>query len=192
MSVLLEHDEQLERELAGEPFAAPVTGSVLLHIAIAGAIIAYYIVGGFFKSNLWGGPNVGGAIQVNLVSSAIPLPSDVPPNQNVLATEKPSPAPAPPEPKAAAPKVDEEAIPIASKKEPPKPQPQPKPQQKMQQPVQQNKAHVWRDGREQSAARGAGPDESGADVDYAGRFRNAVCVVCGRDQSQDVAGMEQV
>jgi periplasmic protein TonB len=140
MSVLLEHDEQLERELAGEPFAAPVTGSVLLHIAIAGAIIAYYFVGGFFKSNLWGGPNVGGAIQVNLVSSAIPLPSDVPPNQNVLATEKPSPAPAPPEPKAAAPKVDEEAIPIASKKEQPKPQPQPKPQQKTQQPVQTNKA----------------------------------------------------
>jgi periplasmic protein TonB len=140
MSVLLEHDEQLERELAGEPFAAPVTGSVLLHVAIAGAIIAYYIVGGFFKSNLWGGPNVGGAIQVNLVSSAIPLPSDVPPNQNVLATEKPSPAPAPPEPKAAAPKVDEQAIPIASKKEQPKPQPQPKQQQKTQQPVQTNKA----------------------------------------------------
>jgi protein TonB len=139
MSVLLEREEHLEQELAGEPIAAPATGSVLLHIAIAGAIVAYYIVGGFFKSNLWGGPNVGGAIQVNLVSSAIPLPNDVPPNQNVLATEKPSPAPAPPEPKTAAPKIDD-AIPISGKKEPTKPQPQPKQQQKVQQPVQQNKA----------------------------------------------------
>jgi protein TonB len=141
MSFLLEGDEQLERELTGEPIALPATGSLLLHIALAGAVVAYYIAGGFFKSNLWGGPNVGGAIQVNLVSSAIPLPSDVPPNQNVLATEKPSPAPAPPEPKAVAPPKIDDAIPIASKKEQPKPQPTPpRQQQKIQQPVQQNKA----------------------------------------------------
>ena len=143
MSVLLEREEEhLERELTGEPIAAPATGAVLLHLALAGAIVGYYIVGGFFKSNLWGGPNVGGAIQANLVSSAIPLPSDVPPNQNVLATDKPSPAPAPPEPKTVAPKVDEQAIPIQDKKAPPaKPQPTPpKPQQKIQQPQQQNKA----------------------------------------------------
>ena len=139
MSVLLEGDEQLERELTGEPIAAPATGSVLLHIAIAGAIVAYYIIGGFYKSNRWGGPSSGGAIQVNLVSSAIPLPSDQPPNQNVLATETPSPAPAPPEPKAA-PKVDEQAIPISGKKVQPKPQVAPKNQQKVQQPVQQNRA----------------------------------------------------
>lgn len=139
MSVLLEGDEQLERALTGEPVAGPATGAVLLHLAIAGAVVAYYIVGGFFHSNLWGGPNVGGAIQVNLVSSAIPLPSDQPPNQNVLATDKPSPAPAPPEPKTAA-KVDEKAIPITGKKEQPKPAPTPQKQQKLQQQPQQNKA----------------------------------------------------
>jgi periplasmic protein TonB len=139
MSVLLEGDAQLERELGGESIAASAAGSVLLHIVIAGAIIAYYIVGGFFRSNLWGGPSVGGAIQVNLVSSAIPLPSDVPPNQNVLATDQPSPAPAPPEPKAAT-DIDEQTIPIQGKKEQPKPKATPKVQQKTQQPVQQNRA----------------------------------------------------
>ena len=36
---------------------------------------------------------------MNLVSSALPLPSDQPVNQNVLATETPSPAPATPQPK---------------------------------------------------------------------------------------------
>src|SRR5271165_2757648 len=139
MSVLLEHDEHLERELTGEPIAAPATGSVLLHVALAGIVISYYILGGFFKSNLWGGPSTGGAIQVNLVSSAIPLPNDHPPNENVLATDKPSPAPAPPEPKAA-PKIDEEAIPIQGKKDQLKPLVAPKKQQKIQQLVQQNRA----------------------------------------------------
>ena len=140
MSVLLEREEQLERELTGEPIAAPATGSVLLHIGLAGAIVAYYIVGGFFKSNLWGGPNVGGAVQVNLVSSAIPLPSDVPPNQNVLATEKPSPAPQAPELKTTIPQVDEQSIAIQGKKVE-KPKAPPRQQQKVQQPPQpQNKA----------------------------------------------------
>ena len=138
MSFLLEGDEQLERELTGDRVVAPASRSVLLHLALAGAIIGYYYAGGFFKSNLWGGPNVGGAIQVQM-TNAIPLPSDVPPNQNVLATDKPSPAPAPPEPKAA-PKVDEQAIPITGKKEQPKPAPTPQKQQKIQQPVPQNKA----------------------------------------------------
>lgn len=139
MSVLLEHDEHLERELTGEPVAAPATGSVLLHIALAGAIIGYYIVGGFFKSNLWGGAGSGGAIQVQMTSS-IPLPSDVPPNQNVLASETPSPAPAPPEVKTTIPQVDEQAIPIQGKKIQPKPKAAPRQQQKVQQPVPQNRA----------------------------------------------------
>ncbi|HWG21945.1 MAG TPA: TonB family protein [Terracidiphilus sp.] len=139
MSNLLEHDENLERQLAGEPVAAPATGSLLLHLALAGAIVSYYIAGGFFKSNLWGGATSGGAIRVNLVSSAIPLPSDQPPNQNVLATEKPSPAPAPPTPKAA-PKIDEQAIPIQGKHEQPKPQVAPRTPQKNPQPQQNNRA----------------------------------------------------
>jgi periplasmic protein TonB len=138
MSLLLEHDEHLERELSGEPVAAPATGSLLLHIAIAAAIVSYYYIN--ITHNVWGGPHTGGAIHVNLVSSAIPLPSDQPPNQQVLATETPSVAPAPPEVKTTIPQVDEQAIPIQGKKIEPKPKPQPKQQQKTPQTVQQNRA----------------------------------------------------
>jgi protein TonB len=137
MSSLLEGDEQLERELTGEPVAAPATGSLLLHLGLAGAIVAYYVIGGFFHSNVWGGSAAGGAIRVQ-VTSAIPLPSDQPPNQNVLATEKPSQAPAPPMPKAA-PIVDQKAIPILGKQKE-KPKPIPATPTKVQQPVPQNKA----------------------------------------------------
>jgi protein TonB len=137
MSSLLEGDERLEQELTGERIAAPATGAVLLHIGLAGAIVAYYIIGGFFHANIWGGSSSGGAIRVQ-VTSAIPLPSDQPPNQNVLATDKPSPAPAPPAPKAA-PVIDEKAIPILGKqKEKPKPAPVTPP--KVQQTVPQNRA----------------------------------------------------
>jgi protein TonB len=137
MSSLLEGDERLERELTGEPVAAPATGSVLLHLGLAGAIVAYYIIGGFFHSNIWGGSAAGGAIRVQ-VTSAIPLPSDQPPNQNVLATEKPSTAPAPPAPKAA-PIIDQKAIPILGKQKD-KPKPTPPTPTKVQQPVPQNRA----------------------------------------------------
>src|SRR5665213_4201145 len=99
MSSLLEGDEQLERELSGEPVAAPATGSLLLHAGLAASVVLYGMLNGFFHANTWGG-STAGAIRVNMVSSALPLPSDQPPNQNVLATEKPSPAPAPPVPKA--------------------------------------------------------------------------------------------
>jgi periplasmic protein TonB len=126
MSVLLEGDERLERELTGEPVALHATGSIVLHVGLAGVIILYGIIGGFFHSNIWGGAAAGGAIRVNLVSSALPLPSDQPPNQNVLATEKPSQAPALPTPKAA-PTVDEKAIPILGKPKEEKPKPLPAP-----------------------------------------------------------------
>ncbi|MGA2251715.1 cell envelope integrity protein TolA [Terracidiphilus sp.] len=115
MSNLLESEEHLEQELAGEPFAAPATGSVLLHAGLAALVVVYAVAGGFFHSNNWGGATIGGAIQVN-VTNTIPLPNTQPPNENVLATEKPSPAPAPPAPKAA-PQVDEKAIPIQGKPE---------------------------------------------------------------------------
>ncbi len=139
MSTLLEHDEHLESQLSGEPVAKPATGSVLLHLALAGAIVSYYVVGGFFHSNQWGGANSGGAIRVNLVSSAIPLPSDQPPNQNVLATETPSPAPAMPTPKAAQ-KIDETAIPIQGKKEQPKPETAPRTPPRVVEPRPDNRA----------------------------------------------------
>ena len=118
MSSLLEGSEQLERELTPEPVMAPAAGAVALHLGLGAAIVLYGILGGFFHHNLWGNPGAGGAIQVNLVSSALPLPSDQPPNQNVLATETPSQAPAPPEPKAKQ-AVDENAIPILGKQKKP-------------------------------------------------------------------------
>jgi protein TonB len=139
MSSLLEGDERLERELTGEPVVAPATGSVVLHIALAGSIVLYGILGGFFHSNIWGGSAAGGAIRVNLVSSALPLPSDQPPNQNVLATDKPSQAPVLPLPKAA-PTVDEKSIQIQGKQEKPKSKPAPKTPPKVPQPKPDNRA----------------------------------------------------
>jgi periplasmic protein TonB len=105
--------DHLQQELAPEPLAKPAAGAVLLHCGIVVAIVLYGVIGGFFHHNLWGGAGPGGAIQVNITSS-IPLPTDHPPNQNVLATEKPSEAPAPPEPKAKQ-AEDETAIPIQGK-----------------------------------------------------------------------------
>ncbi len=137
MSILLEgNEEHLERELAGEPIAAPATGSIILHAGLTIAIVVYYIVGGFFHSNIWGGSAAGGAIRVN-ITSALPLPSDQPINQNVLATEKPSPAPEIPQPKVESKTIDMTAIPIPGKKEKIKPQPVPKASPK-QQPIQQD------------------------------------------------------
>jgi protein TonB len=136
---MLEHDEHLERALAGEPVAAPMTGSVLLHLGLAGLVVAYSIAGGFIHSNLWGGATAGGAMRVELVSNALPLPADEPPNQNVLTTDKPSPAPAPPAPKTVA-KVDQDAIAIKSLQQQKKPEPEARVQQKFQQPVPQNRA----------------------------------------------------
>lgn len=114
MNVLLEGTEQLEQELAPEPLKGPATSAILLHLGLAGGILLYGILGGFFHHNLWGNAGVGSAVQVNLVSSALPLPSNQPINQNVLATEKPSEAPAPPTPKAKQ-AEDETAIPISGK-----------------------------------------------------------------------------
>ena len=94
MNDLLEGSEKLERELTPEPMAAPAVGSLLLHGGLAAVLLVYGILGGLLHHNFWGNPGVGGAIQVNLVSSALPLPNNQPVNQNVLATEKPSAAPA--------------------------------------------------------------------------------------------------
>ena len=139
MSGVLEGSERLEGELTPEPWKAPAVGAVALHIALVAGIVLYGIIGGFFHHNFWGGAGVGGAIQVNLVSSAIPLPSDQPPNQNVLATETPSQAPAPPEPKARQ-AVDETAIPIAGKLKKPQQKTTPRTPPRQQQPVQTNRA----------------------------------------------------
>jgi len=136
MSIVSDH---LEQELTPEPVMAPAAGAVMLHVGLLTAIVLYGVIGGFFHHNLWGGPGSGGAIQVNLVSSALPLPSDQPPNKNVLATETPSQAPAPPEPKAKQ-AVDETAIPILGKQKKPEQKEAPKATVKQQQPVEENRA----------------------------------------------------
>jgi periplasmic protein TonB len=141
MASLLEGTEQLERELAStqDSIAAPAAGSLALHGVLFGGLLLYGVLNGFFHHNLWGNPGAGGAIQVSLVSNALPLPADQPPNQNVLATETPSHAPAPPTPKATQ-AVDETAIPISGKQEKPQKQTAPKTQQHQPQPKQNNLA----------------------------------------------------
>ena len=130
--------EDAHRQLmAPEPMAKPAVGAVLLHCGLVIAAVVYGLVGGYFHHNLWGGAGPGGAIQVN-ITSALPLPSDHPPNQNVLATEKPSEAPAPPQPKAKQ-AVDETAIPIQGKTKKPEHQ-EVKRTPPQQQPVPTNRA----------------------------------------------------
>ncbi len=140
MSGLLEGSEQLEQELTPEPVMAPAMGSLMLHAGLVAALVLYGILGGFFHHNLWGGAGLGGAIQVNLVSSAIPLPSTQPVNQNVLATETPSQAPAQPEPKAKQ-AVDETAIPILGKQKKPEQQTAPRTPPRQPTPVENNRAN---------------------------------------------------
>lgn len=139
METVLEGGEQLERELTPEPLAAPAAGSLLLHAALAGCIVAYGFIAGIFHHNVWGNQGLGGAIQVTLVTHALPLPSDQPPNENVLATQTPSQAPAEPTPKAKQ-AVDETAIPIAGKQKKNEPQNQRKTQPHQPQPTNENLA----------------------------------------------------
>jgi periplasmic protein TonB len=139
MSILVQGGDHLEQELASEPVMAPAAGAVALHCGLVLAIVLYGIIGGFFHHNLWGGAGPGGAIQVNLVTSALPIPSEQPPNQNVLATETPSQAPAQPEPKAKQ-TVDETAIPIAGKQKKPEQQEAPKTPQRKVEPTPTNRA----------------------------------------------------
>lgn len=139
MNALLEGTEHLERELTPEPIVVPATGSIVLHLALAAGVVLYGVLGGFLHRNLWGSSGTGGAMQVNLVSSALPLPSSQPVNQNVLSTETPSQAPAPPAPKEKQ-AEDQEAIPISGKTKKPEHETAPKTPPKQQQPTPTNKA----------------------------------------------------
>lgn len=139
MDSVLEGAEHLERELTPEPIAGPAVGSLVLHGALIAALVSWGVLSGLFHHNLWGNQGAGGAMQVNLVSSAIPLPNNQPLNQNVLATEKPSQAPEAPSPKEQH-KVDETAIPILGKKVKPQQKTAPKTQQHQPQPKQDNVA----------------------------------------------------
>jgi protein TonB len=117
MDSLLVGGKQLERELTPEPMAGPAAGSLLLHGGLVGCLLAYGLVAGLFHHNEWGNQGLGGAIQVNM-TNALPLPSDQPLNQNVLATETPSQAPAEPAPKVKQ-AVDESALAISGKQKKP-------------------------------------------------------------------------
>lgn len=125
-------------EAKREPVVASATGSFVLHGALFGMLLFYGVLAGLFHHNLWGNPGEGGAIQVSLVSNAIPLPHEEQ-NQNVLMTETPSKAPAPPEPKAKT-AVDEKAIPISGKETKPKQEEARKTQQHQPPPKQNNLA----------------------------------------------------
>ena len=118
MSKLLHTSEQFE-PVSQEPIARPMVAAFLFHGLLIGAMIGFALLQNLLPHNNWGGNNDGGAIAVQLVSSALPLPADRPPNDNVLSTEHPSEAPAPPAPKAKA-TVDETAIPIPAKIQAPK------------------------------------------------------------------------
>jgi periplasmic protein TonB len=133
MDTVLGSSDHLERGLTPEPVFGPATGSLLLHLGLVGTILFYGILGGFFHHTQWGG-DAGGAVNVNLVSDALPLPSVQPPNQNILATDKPSQAPAPPAPVEK--HVQEpDAIPIQGKTQKVDQKPTPKSPPKQQQPV---------------------------------------------------------
>lgn len=134
MNTILDSGDHLERELAPEPLAGPAAGAVVLHLALMGLLLGYAWMLGLFHHNFWGSPGAGGSMQVNLVSSALPLPADEL-NQNVLATEHPSEAPAPPSPKEQH-RVDETAIPILGKKMKPQQMNTPKTQQHQPTPRQ--------------------------------------------------------
>jgi protein TonB len=139
MDILLRGGEQLERGLAPEPMMAPAAGSLLLHGGLAALLLAYGFLGGIFHHSQWGSEAGGGAIQVKLVSSVLPLPSDQPPNDNVLATDTPSQAPAEPAAKEKQ-AVDTTAIEIAGKQVKPKPQTVAQVPQSQVTPQQNNKA----------------------------------------------------
>jgi periplasmic protein TonB len=147
MSSVIEGSEQLEREFGGERLTGSAVGSVGLHLALAGLVFSYAWFMGLFHRNMWGSQGAGGAIQVNLVSTALPLPAQEV-NQNVLATETPSHAPAPPSPKKEE-HIDEKAVPILGKQAKPekqtvqKTQPhQPQPRQDVAQSGEQSGSQI--------------------------------------------------
>src|ERR1700744_3769987 len=132
MSVL-EKTIDLQNGLRPEAIGAPAFGAFALHLGLVAAVAFYGILGGFFHHNMWGSPGTGGAIQVNLVSSTLPLPTNQPVNQNVLSTDTPSQAPTPPEPKAKQ-AADDQAIPLEGKQKKQEHQTAPKTPPKQQQP----------------------------------------------------------
>jgi periplasmic protein TonB len=125
---VLEHSEKLEKELTPEPVIIPATGAMILHTALLGGVVLYALLAGLLRHSTWGDVDPGSAMNASIVSSALPLPSDQPVNDNVLPTDNPSTAPAPPEPKTTT-AEDKTATPISDKVKTPDNTPQQKTQQ---------------------------------------------------------------
>jgi protein TonB len=121
MEMQLEDGGRLGRQLRPEPMGASAAGSLLLHGGLVAVLLIYGYLGGLFHHNQWGDAGSGGAIQVSMVASVLPLPSDQPPNDNVLATDTPSQAPAEPAVKEKQ-AVDTSALAIVGKQVKPQPQ----------------------------------------------------------------------
>ena len=113
------HAGQFEPEFTREPMGKFLGFALLFHVLLIAGGLGFALLNNLFPHNSWGGNTDGGAVSVQLVSNALPLPADRPPNDNVLSTETPSEAPAPPAPKTKA-TTDDSAIPIANKMETPK------------------------------------------------------------------------
>jgi protein TonB len=139
MEMQLEGGGRLGRQLKPEPLAVSAAGSLLLHGGLAAVLLIYGYLGGLFHHSQWGGEGNSGAIQVSLVTSALPLPSDRPPNDNVLATDTPSEAPAEPAAKEKQ-AVDESAIAISGKQVKPQQQTVAHIPQSQMKPLQNNTA----------------------------------------------------
>lgn len=176
-----------------EAFGKPVLGSAILHVAVAGALVAFVFISGR-TGDLWGNTTPGGAISATLVSAApaLPLPQDHPPTENVLTTETPSPAPAPPQPKAKQ-VVEDDAIPVATKQDKTKTAPQksnekttappkPTPPGKQQPPKQENRAQYGEGApthmaRSTPGSTGANGNPVAAAGDFGSRFGWYVAII---------------
>jgi protein TonB len=177
MEMQLEGGGRLGRQLRPEPIAASAFGALLLHGGLAAVLLIYGYLGGLFHHNQWGDSGANGAIQVSLVTSALPLPSDQPQNDNVLATDTPSQAPAEPAAKEHQ-AVDESAIAISGKQVKPQQQTIARVPQSQIKPPPDNRAQYGEQGGS-SIARNTQPPAptvvtvghtSIADVDFGTRF----------------------
>ena len=99
-------------------WARNLTWSVVLHLAVAGSIVAYAVVGPGGGGSTWGAGGGGEAMGVTLVSS-VPLPASPVQTQNVLANESKGITQSQPKTEEKEP----EAIPIPDKNARTKPKP---------------------------------------------------------------------
>lgn len=103
-------------------WSGPLVGSVVLHTALFGVIVAYGILGSFHRGNDWGTNGSGGGAMSATLVTTVPLPSN-PEATNVLANESKGLSQTLPTPKVEEP----EAIPIPARGAKNKPEPKQSP-----------------------------------------------------------------